>query len=356
MPYVKRNWKDEIVQFPSRYKLKRTTDGIVIETYDLERVTGTVTESDQIVASKLNNMEDGISKSARTDEPNNFTGNQTLVDGDFIHVSTSGTANKRRFSKRIFGTSWYVSALNDAGAVIRNLIEFIHDGAVRVFGSLSIQDGRIHQMNAHSGTANKRWFSWAIDTAQNSLVLQAFNDVGGYVRQIIEFFHDGGVKIYGLLTVTGQIVQDNANGIVGRTTGGLAKEILVLTANNKTIVGDPSIPTVIRGSSVTNKDGHKLSLDTGWKTTTLVRASWIAGNAGSGLDASHHYILGDGDYTVGDTVDFMVGYGSFFADLAVAENAGMYNSILAGGDFNMYFFVRSLPDTDLRLKYRINKG
>lgn len=60
MAYTKHNWQDEIVQYPSRYKLKNTGTGIVEATYDLERETGTVTAQDPIVAMKLNNIENGV--------------------------------------------------------------------------------------------------------------------------------------------------------------------------------------------------------------------------------------------------------------------------------------------------------
>jgi len=61
MAYTKHVWKDEIVQFPSRYKLKDIGTGAVVATYNLEREVGTVTEaSDPITAPKLNNMESAI--------------------------------------------------------------------------------------------------------------------------------------------------------------------------------------------------------------------------------------------------------------------------------------------------------
>lgn len=60
MAYVKHNWLDEIVQYPTRYKLKDVTTGVEVSRYDLERVTGTITAQDKINAVKLNNMESGI--------------------------------------------------------------------------------------------------------------------------------------------------------------------------------------------------------------------------------------------------------------------------------------------------------
>jgi len=101
---------------------------------------------------------------------------------------------------------------------------------------------------------------------------------------------------------------------------------------------------------------RRLSQDTGLKTTTLVRTSWLSGNAGTNFVASHHYILYDADFIVGDVVDFEVGYGNNFNDIPVAERAGMYNTTISSFNGGFLFMTRSLPDTDLQVKYRINKG
>jgi hypothetical protein len=102
-------------------------------------------------------------------------------------------------------------------------------------------------------------------------------------------------------------------------------------------------------------DGNRISVDKGWKTVTLLRTNWIPGNAGTSFDASHNYVVADADFVVGDVVDFEVGYGGFFNDIPIAENAGVYNTTISGVNGNIYFMTQSLPDADLRVKYKINK-
>lgn len=80
---------------------------------------------------------------------NAFTGNQTITNGDLNIVdgvqtftNTTGTVDKRKFYFSQGISSFFLSARNDANAFVRALFEVFHDGGMRIFGNLTI-DGTL---------------------------------------------------------------------------------------------------------------------------------------------------------------------------------------------------------------------
>jgi len=75
MSYVKHTWTDRIIEFANRFRLKATAESDV---YDLERITGEVTEAGTpITAAWLNEMEEGIegkADAAHTHSPADING------------------------------------------------------------------------------------------------------------------------------------------------------------------------------------------------------------------------------------------------------------------------------------------
>jgi len=122
-----------------------------------------------------------------------------------------------------------------------------------------------------------------------------------------------------------------------------------------TDTGDVNLSTTDAGGVLYFDKGgsfERVSLDKGWKAVTLTTGGWVATTTAG---ASYKWTVSDGDLDVGDVVDFEVGYGTFQNDILEAENAGMYNSIFSGSVNNVIFLTDSIPATDIRVKYRINK-
>lgn len=115
-------------------------------------------------------------------------------------------------------------------------------------GDQTITEGVVQQ-KISGGTANKRWFRW--DLASPSYILKAINDGGSVVRSLVEFFHDGGMRIFGNLFLNSGATMANDYPYWGLTTVGVAKVIGAVGADDKVNLGDASIPTVIKGTNVT---------------------------------------------------------------------------------------------------------
>jgi len=73
---------------------------------------------------------------------NGFTGNQTVTDGLFNQKSTTAQVNKREYSWKVEFAGYVLNALDDVGTVVRNLFQVFHDGGVRIFGNLTV-DGTL---------------------------------------------------------------------------------------------------------------------------------------------------------------------------------------------------------------------
>jgi hypothetical protein len=59
--YTKKNWLPRVRQYPDRFKLKDTSTGAVVATYDLERVEGTVSQvGTPMSPTNLNSHEDAM--------------------------------------------------------------------------------------------------------------------------------------------------------------------------------------------------------------------------------------------------------------------------------------------------------
>lgn len=240
----------------------------------------------------------------------------------------------------------FAAAINELNALKAKLT-----GGNNFVGTQTIESGEQVFYNP-SGTANKRKF--AIGGAVSTLVISAKNDLDAVIRILLELVHDGGVKIYGTLTIAaGSIYQDNGTGIIGKTVGGVAKALLVLSGDDKVYVGAASQPMVLEGSSFT-AGGNRISVDTGWKTATVLTSAWgVAGTGpdGKGLAAA----VTEASCAVGDVIDVEIGYAPNISSYKAAVVAGVDRYVeSAAGVF--FLWAASVPSQNLAIKYRVNKG
>lgn len=129
--------------------------------------------------------------------------------------------------------------VNDALALKANLT-----GGNAFTGNQTVSDGQTGIRRTTGGTANKRWYAWDA-FADNSLYLNALSDLPAVVRSIVQFFHDGGAKIFGSVRIP------NGAGYQTETTGGDVRALAAMGSDNKVYLGDGSHETVIRGVSLT---------------------------------------------------------------------------------------------------------
>jgi hypothetical protein len=81
--------------------------------------------------------------------------------------------------------------------------------------------------------------------------LEARNDAGGAIRNLIEFFHDGGVRIFGKLTMGSSIQIPNNTGYTALNSGGTEKNVAVIAGDNNLYIGDSGLVTRVQGDNLT---------------------------------------------------------------------------------------------------------
>lgn len=317
MAFNKKTWKDEVVQFPKRYNLIQVSG----TTYDLNRITGTVTEQDPVNAEQLNRIEQGIA-----DAHNEKADKNSPV---FTGTPSAPTASPGTNTTQIATTAFVTNVANQKA----NLT-----GGNSFTGNQTIDGNRI-----------------LTSSDQNELRTNDLRNANWTPQQ---WFDNGFGQSF-----SATMIFTSTLGIPGND--GSWAHMTAMAPWPDTSVGVSQIAHILGGtqngqvwtrmstSATTWGPWRRMAMDTGWKLGWLNVANWIY-NPGQVDGCNYSYTIMDADIATGDVIDVEIGYYPYVADYNAAKAAGIDQYVRADNGF-MVLWAATIPSKSLECKYRNNK-